>query len=81
MIINWGKVNSNLKWLITADENPYFDLHEFCNDNKINYTDLIGFIRIGRKIINGEINLTNKLKRELMINGKLIQQLEILTLQ
>ena len=81
MITNWAKVNSNLKWLIAAEENPYFDLHEFCNYNNVNYTELVGFIRTGRKIVNGDLNLTPKLKRELQISNKLAQQLEMLTIQ
>jgi hypothetical protein len=80
MISDWGKVNSNLKWLIKAYENPYFDLMSFCNDKGIAYRDIVGFIKIGQKITSGELNLSKDLKDALKSNERLATQLEILTI-
>jgi hypothetical protein len=80
MISDWGKVNSNLKWLIKAYENPYFDLMSFCNDKGIVYRDIVGFISIGRKITSGELNLSKDLKDALKSNERIATQLEILTI-
>lgn len=80
MISNWGKINSNLKWLIEAYENPYFDLMTFCNNKGINYRDIIGFINIGKRINSGELNLVTELKAELNSNERIAKQLEIMTI-
>lgn len=80
MISNWGKVNSNLKWLIKADEDPYFDLMAFCNNKGLIYRDIIGFINIGRKISLGELNLSKYLKEHLSSNERLAKQLEMITI-
>lgn len=79
MISNWGKINSNLKWLIKAYDDPYFDLIAFCNDKCLIYRDIIGFINIGRSISSGELNLSKELKDALKSNERLAQQLELLT--
>jgi hypothetical protein len=79
MIIDWGRVNSNLKWLIQAYDDPYFDLMAFCNDKGINYRDIVGFINIGRSITSGDLNLTKELKERLKANEKLVKQLELIT--
>jgi hypothetical protein len=80
MISDWGKVNSNLKWLIKAYENPYFDLMSFCNDKGLVYRDVLGFITIGQKIISGELNVSKELKEQLKSNERLAQQLEMITI-
>lgn len=80
MITNWAKVNSNLKWLIEAYENPYFNLLTFCTEHNLDYRDILGFISIGRLISSGNLNLVQDLKRQLRDNERLIQQLELLTL-
>lgn len=79
MISDWGKVNSNLKWLIQADENPYFDLMSFCNNKGLNYRDIIGFINIGKSISSGDLNLSKELKEDLKTNERLAKQLEMIT--
>lgn len=82
MIKDWGKINSNLKQLIEAYENPYFDLLTFCNNNNNNlvYKDIIGFINIGKQIKLGKIDLVPELKSQLISNEILVKQLEIMTL-
>ena len=80
MIINWGKVNSNLKWLIKADENPYFNLMQFCNDKNLNYRDVLCFINIGRSIISRDLDISYELKSSLKQYEEIINQLELVTI-
>ncbi|MCD3328201.1 hypothetical protein [Clostridium botulinum] len=79
-ITNWGRIVSNLKWLIKAQEDPYFNLMQFCNDKNINYIDIIGFIHIGKQITNGQLNLSSDLKTLLNHQKELTKQLELLCL-
>lgn len=79
VIINWGRVLSNLTALIEADENPYFDLMSFCNSKNINYRDIIGFIRIGKSITVGDLNVSKELRQALKDNERLAKQLELIT--
>lgn len=78
MLENWGKINSNLKWLIAAQENPYFDLLSFCNSKGLNYRDILGFINIGNSIKSGDLDLSSELKWALKQNESLAKQLELL---
>lgn len=80
MVQNWGKVNSNLKWLIMAYDNPYFDLVAFCNNKNLNYRDIVGFINIGKSIKSGNLDISIELKLALKQNECLAKQLELLPL-
>lgn len=80
MVQNWGKVNSNLKWLIMAYDNPYFDLVAFCNNKNLNYRDIVGFINIGKSIKSGNLDISIELKLALKQNKCLAKQLELLPL-
>lgn len=77
MITNWARVNSTLKWLIKAYDNPYFDLLAFCNSKDLNYNQILGFIAIGRLILSGELNITNDIKLALQNVEKISYQLEL----
>lgn len=78
MIENWGRINSHLKYLKQADENPYFDLVNYCNDKQLNYRDIKGFINTGNKICSGEINIIKDLKQQLKTTERLSKQLDII---
>lgn len=80
MVQNWGKVNSNLKWLIMAYDNSYFDLVAFCNNKNLNYRDIVGFINIGKSIKSGNLDISIELKLALKQNECLAKQLELLPL-
>lgn len=79
MIKNWAKVNSNLKWLMIAYDNPYFDLLKFCNNKNLNYRDVVGFINIGKSIKSGDLDISSDLKSALAQYDELVKQLEMIS--
>lgn len=80
MIKNWGKINRNLKYLIKAYDNPYFNLMEFCSHHNLNYRDILGFIAVGKSILSDDLDISNELKYELRKYESIAKQLELINI-
>jgi hypothetical protein len=76
MIENWGKVNSHLKQGMEAYEAKYFKLDAYCEDKAIVHEDYVGFIRFGRGIVTGQIDIADDLKEELAKNKEVEKNLD-----